>query len=1086
MNSIVFRVTLLFFLAMTNSSQAADWLTWRHDAQRSGVTTEQLPAELHLRWSRELPAPKIAWENEPRLQFDAVNEPIVMGTTVFVGSSHDGSVRAFDTKTGAFRWTFFTEGPIRCAPLGWKNKVYVGSDDGYFYCLNAETGKELWKVRGAPDDRPDYRHLGNARLISYWPVRGGAVLHEGTIYFGAGIWPSMGVFVKAVDAKTGDVKWSNGEIGYIEKVRIDHNYLSEAGLSPQGYLLFTDGKLHVPNGRSMPAGFDHQTGKLIQYVQGYRNGDSRVTSSGKLLFVGDNGIVNTSDGREVGDRWKSAGKDAPKSWSTPKRDLFEGPFWGYKFTGGCTHRSVFENGIAYGMRGEFLMAHDLKNTTLGLYEKKIGNFTYHPAKWEAAEVWKKHYIAKGDRKANPLLLKAGNRIYTHIGNLLVAVDLPSKKDGKPKTAWKKTLEGTPASIIAADGKLFVTLKDGKLLCFGKATDSVKKHTLPKTKLVTKDDQWKEKAAYILEQSKVKEGYCVIAGIEDERLIDELLQQSKVKLIIVDKDQTRINKLRQKLIDANLYGSRAEAFVGDAATFRFPDYLAHLMILKKEKTSQSTTLASEQLARHYKTLRPYGGVLWLGDQGVAKEQLQKMSKQAKLAKAVISQESQFVSIRKVGALPGSANWTHEGGDAARTYYSRDDLVRAPLSVLWYGDGKDHGFNKFKDYGRGVKPHVAGGRLFAFDDKAHKLTGIDAYTGRLLWRFETKTPYVRYVSQADGIYVGRNEQCDLIDPATGKIQRKYQCKLQQKEGRVWGVVDVRVTNKTVLIAFGYGLPAGHSHSAIESGLWDCEALVAMDKKTGKQLWAKYPKERYNIHAIALGEGKVFVTDSMRPLEADVLKRRGKLPAKIPSTTFAFDETSGKQVWTQTTQYDYRAMTGRGPLAIRPYDDWVSYSVDKKVLLLGKIYETIAYEAATGKKLWQKRAGLQPIIVREESFINQAGNRYNITTGERINKKTMFRRGGCNYAVGNKHLLFLRNKCASYIDVNSQKEYSLRNLRSGCSNSLVAADGLLNIPCFSTGCVCNYPLQTSFAMHHMPESSKWTGEKPFRLLKGVGGKE
>ncbi|VAX41383.1 hypothetical protein MNBD_PLANCTO02-2185 [hydrothermal vent metagenome] len=1017
----------------------------------------------------------MAWENEPRLQFDTANEPIVMGRTLFVGSSHDGSVRAFDTKTGARRWTFFTEGPIRFAPVGWKNKIYVGSDDGYLYCLNAKTGKELWKVRGAPDDRPDYRQLGNARLVSYWPVRGGAVLHKGIIYFGAGIWPSMGVFVKAVDATTGKVKWSNGEISYIEKVRIDHNDLRESGLSPQGYFLFTDGKLHVPNGRSMPAGFDHKTGKLLQYVQGYRNGDSRVTSSGKLLFVGERGIVNTSDEHEVGDRWKSAGKNAPQGWSTKKRDLFEGPFWGYKISQGCTSRSVFENGIAYGMAGVYLMAHDLNKTKLGLYEKKAGKYTYHPAKWEAAEVWKKYYIAKGDKRGTPYLLKAGNRIYTHVGKLLVAVDLPSKKGGKPKTVWKRTLDGTPASIIAANGNLFVSLTNGKLLCFGRSKKRVAKYKLPTRPLKGKDDLWKNQATYILEQSKVKEGYCLIAGIQNEQLIEELLNQSKMKLIIVDKDRKRINKLKQKLIDAKLYGSRAEAFTGDPATFRFPNYLAHLIILKKGDSQ----LSSKQLAKHYKTLRPYGGVLWFSNQGLTKERLKKMSKQAKLAKAKISQESQFVSLRKVGPLPGSANWTHEGGDAARTYYSRDDLVRAPLSILWYGDGKDHGFNKYKDYGRGVKPHVAGGRLFAFDDKASKLTGIDAYTGRWLWSFETKTPYVRYVSRVDGVYVGRNEQCDILDPATGKVKKTYRCRLQQKKGRVWGVVDVRVTEKIVLMAFGYALPVGHSHQAVTSGLWDSEALVAMDKKTGKQLWVKYPRQRYNIHAIALGERKVFVTDSIRPSDADKLKRRGKLPKKVSATTYAFNELTGRTIWKKTIKYDYFLLTNshRG---LRANDHWVSYSVDHKILLSGIASATTARVAATGKKLWKKRAGLQPIIVREKSFINQAGNRYLITTGNIVNKKTIFKIGGCNYAVGNKHLLLLRNKCASYVDLKSQKEYSLRNLRSGCSNSFVAADGLLNIPSFSTGCVCNYPLQTSFAMHYMPESAKWIGEKPFRLIK------
>ncbi|WP_196251354.1 hypothetical protein [Gimesia maris] len=34
---------------------------------------------------------------------------------------------------------------------------------------------------------------------------------------------------------------------------------------------------------------------------------------------------------------------------------------------------------------------------------------------------------------------------------------------------------------------------------------------------------------------------------------------------------------------------------------------------------------------------------------------------------------------------------------------------------------------------------------------------------------------------------------------------------------------------------------------------------------------------------------------------------------------------------------------------------------------------------------------------------------------------------------------------------------------------------MPCFSTGCICNYPLQTSFAMVHQPEVSQWTTDDP-----------
>ncbi len=1072
-----FYCCLLFLFALT--ANAADWPMWRHDVARSGATSEKLPDEVHLQWSREMPAAKVAWPNEPRLQFDAVNESVVVGKTLFVGSSYDGSLRAFDTETGEAKWTFYTEGPIRCAPVAWKNKVAVGSDDGYLYCLNAATGEKLWKVRGAAVERPDYRQLGNARLISYWPVRGGAVLKEGTIYFGAGIWPSMGVFINAVDAETGKVKWRNSEVNYIEQVRIDHNYLSEAGLSPQGYFLFADGKLQVPNGRSMPAGFNPVTGKLVQYVQGYRNGDSRVTAGGRFLFVGEAGVVNSEDGREVGDRWKSAGKEAPKSWSTPKRDLFEGPFWGYKFMPGLNYRSVFDNGISYGMQGEFLYAYNLNKTETSLYDKKVGETTYHPAKWEAEKLWDRFYVDGKKGAASKCAIKAGNRLYTHVNKLLVAIELSSADKPKPKLAWKKELDGIPAGMIAADGKLFVTLTDGRLLCFGKKSTSVKKHSLPSAELAKQNSVISERVTHLLERTKVDDGYAVVLGFDQAGFVEELLARSKLHLIVVEKDHNKVNALRQRLADAKLYGTRAEVFVGDPETFLFPPYLASLMIYQSADDAKS--ISEETLAHLYEILRPYGGTLWLQDAAKQVDQLKQQVKKQKLANATVLQESESALIRKVGPLPGSADWTHEGGDAGRTYFSRDDLVKAPLGILWYGDGPDHGFYKHKDYGRGVKPHVAGGRMFAFDDIRQLLSGVDAYTGRLLWNFKTETPYVRYVSLPDGVFVGRNLQCDLLDPTTGEIEKTYHCLLDQKPGEVWGVVDVRVTPSHLFVALGKDLPPGHSHPAIESGLWDCEALFAFDRKSGNQLWAKYPKHRYNIHAIAMGGGMVFVTDSMAPLEADKLKRRGSLPDDLPSITYAFDAATGEKKWEYTATYDFKAMTGRGPLAIRPYDDWISFSQNKQIVLFGKLYQAIAIEAAGGKKLWENRAGLQPIIVREETFINQAGNRYNLLTGELVDKSRLFTRsGGCNYTVGNKHLLFLRNKCASYVDIDSKKEYSLRNLRSGCSNSLVAADGLLNVPCFSTGCVCNYPLQTSFAMKQMPESEKWAGEKAFQLIK------
>ncbi len=45
-------VVVCSLLFLDGPASANDWPMWRHDANRSAATTEQLPGELHLQWSR--------------------------------------------------------------------------------------------------------------------------------------------------------------------------------------------------------------------------------------------------------------------------------------------------------------------------------------------------------------------------------------------------------------------------------------------------------------------------------------------------------------------------------------------------------------------------------------------------------------------------------------------------------------------------------------------------------------------------------------------------------------------------------------------------------------------------------------------------------------------------------------------------------------------------------------------------------------------------------------------------------------------------------------------------------------------------
>jgi len=151
-------------------------------------------------------------------------------------------------------------------------------------------------------------------------------------------------------------------------------------------------------------------------------------------------------------------------------------------------------------------------------------------------------------------------------------------------------------------------------------------------------------------------------------------------------------------------------------------------------------------------------------------------------------------------------------------------------------------------------------------------------------------------------------------------------------------------------------------------------------------------------------------------------------------------------------------------------------------GETHQRQAYDAATGTLKWEKNIseGGLPFMFRDSNFMGSLWYAktiaiYDLATGDVLKKYDINKPywSGCNYAVGCRDLVFARLASVFYFDVDKGREYQLRNIRSGCSNSLIPADGILSAPNYSTGCVCNYAVQTSFALVHMPEVDPWTAE-------------
>ena len=138
----------------------------------------------------------------------------------------------------------------------------MASDDGRLYVLEAETGSVVWVHRGGPRDA---WRLGNERMVSKWPARGGPVLLDGILYYAAGIWPSDGIYIYALKSETGEVVWSNTDSGGLYMAQPHGGANAASGLAAQGHLSALGKRLFVPTGRAIPAALDRADGRLAYF-----------------------------------------------------------------------------------------------------------------------------------------------------------------------------------------------------------------------------------------------------------------------------------------------------------------------------------------------------------------------------------------------------------------------------------------------------------------------------------------------------------------------------------------------------------------------------------------------------------------------------------------------------------------------------------------------------------------------------------------------------------------------------------------------------------------------------------------------------
>lgn len=170
--------------------EGQSWPTYRGDAERSGYTSTPVPTVLRPKWQVKVGG--------------RLTAPVVAEGKVFVGKVDEHGVVAVDADTGEFAWRFTSGARVDSAPTVYEGRAIFGCRDGYIYCVRVSDGELAWRLRAARRDR---RIAAHGQLESPSGAIGSVLVRDGVVYATAGrsSYLDGGIDLYRLEPRTGNI-----------------------------------------------------------------------------------------------------------------------------------------------------------------------------------------------------------------------------------------------------------------------------------------------------------------------------------------------------------------------------------------------------------------------------------------------------------------------------------------------------------------------------------------------------------------------------------------------------------------------------------------------------------------------------------------------------------------------------------------------------------------------------------------------------------------------------------------------------------------------------------------------------------------